>query len=126
MPSSTIALDNLANESQTYTLVGSSDRGATFKVATRALSQPKQLVFDYSKVGQPGSLGNDKLTVTMSNTVENSAGVSPAYLTGQAVVTVSIPRGPGWTVTNSNDLLAELASLLSDARLQSIVEAIVP
>jgi len=41
-------------------------------------------------------------------------------------VEISIPRDGGWTATNGNDLLAELASLLTDANLQKIVAGVIP
>lgn len=123
MASSTITLVDLADADVVFTLAGQSDRGAAYKVAARALNVPKTLDFQYN-LGTPGSLGNDKLFVTLRDSVQNAD--TGKIVSAQARIEVSIPRDSAITPTVVSDLLAHITSLLTDARIGNIVAGIVP
>lgn len=123
MASSTITVIDLADANVVFTLAGQSENGALYKVATRSLSLPKTMEFQY-QLGVPGSLGNDKLIVTMSDTVQNAT--SGKVVTARAKLEVSVPRDAAVTETVVSDLLAHFTSLLTDARIGNIVDGIVP
>jgi hypothetical protein len=122
MASSTYALLNLADETVTYTLVSQTENGAQFRDATRALALPRSLNFQY-KIGNPGAKGNDKLIVTLKDTVQNAT--TGLVSTGSAKLEVSVPRDSAWTTTFSEDLMAQMANLLSDTAIGKIADAIV-
>lgn len=123
MASSSLTLNNLADVGVVFTLSGQSSDGALYKVATRSLSLPETLQFQY-QLGSPGSLGNDKLIVTIADTTQNAT--TAKIVTTRLRMEVSVPRDAAATATTVNDLMAILASLLSDARLQNITAAVVP
>jgi len=122
MASASYTLDKLDNTTTVFTLAGSTGRGAEYKLTSRALSLPLTLKIDF-QVGATGSKGNDHLIVTIANTVQDSSGVIG---TGSVKIDVSVPRNSGWTGTDTDDLLAYVQSFLSDARLASIADALVP
>lgn len=123
MASATLTLVDLADANVVFTLVGQTSNGATYKVATRSLSLPKTMDFQYV-LGAPGSLGNDKLIVTISDTVQNST--TGKVSTARAKLELSVPRDSAVTETVISDLLAHFTSLLTDARIGNIVDGIVP
>lgn len=123
MASSTLTLVNLADANVVYTLAGQTTEGALYKDATRVMSLPQSLSFGF-QIGTPGSQGNDRMTITLRNAVRNAT--TEVVSVGTCKVEISIPRDGGWTATNGNDLLAELASLLTDANLQKIVAGVIP
>lgn len=125
MPSATLTAVTLADENVVFSQAGTSVSGGSFKDITRPLGQPQTLEFAY-KIGKPGALGNDHLNIVICNTVPAAAGNTPTVVTGRVTVDVSVPRDSGWTETMTNDLLAELASLLSDANIATISDALVP
>lgn len=123
MASATLTLVDLADANVVFTLVGQTSNGATYKVATRSLSLPKTLDFQY-QLGAPGSLGNDKLIVTIADSVANST--TGKVSTARAKLEMSVPRDSAVTETVISDLLAHFTSLLTDARIGNIVDGIVP
>lgn len=123
MASSTLALPNLADASITYTLVGQSNSGALYRDATRSLALPRTLEFKYN-IGIPGAKGNDKVTVILRDTVQN--GTTGLVSTSSASLTMSIARDDSWTETFSNDVLCQVAGLLSDANIAKLVDGLTP
>lgn len=123
MASSSLVLVDLADANVTFTLAGQSATGALYKVATRSLALPKTMTFDF-KLGSPGSLGNDKLVVTIADTVQNST--TGKVVTASAKLEVSVPRDAAVTETVVADLLAHFTSLMTDARINNIIDGIVP
>lgn len=116
--------ENDTTTSIAYSLVGSNANGASYKNATRSLALPQTLDFSNS-IGSPGSKGNDKLTITLKNSVEN--GTSGLVSTGSAKLIVSVPRDSAWTATDTADLLYQLHTLLDTAAdNDSIADGIVP
>jgi hypothetical protein len=122
MASASYTLDRLDDTDQVVTLVGNTNRGAEYRDTTRALSLPYSLTIE-NQVGNSGAKGNDHVKIKISNTVADADGVTAV---GSISVDLSIPRNTGWTGTNSDDLLAVLASFLSDARIASLGDALVP
>jgi hypothetical protein len=123
MPSATLTLVNLADANQVYSLVGSSDAGAVYKIAAQPLATPKTLSFKY-QLGAPGSLGNDRMIVTLSDSRQNAD--TAAVKTASVILSVSIPRDAAITNEIVVDLLCQMTSLLSDARNANIADAVVP
>jgi len=124
MASSTLTLqENDETTDVVFALVGSNSSGAAYKVAARSLNLPQTLDFNYA-VGAPGAKGNDKLTITIRNSVENST--SGLVSTGSAKVILSVPRDSAWTDTDTADALHQLADLFTSARNVLISDALVP
>lgn len=125
MPSDYFALDDHTGDLCTFTVVGTTARGASFKDTTRALALPLSLDINFI-VGAPGTKANDKLVVTFRNSVINddTAEVS----TGSAKLEVSVPRDTAaWTGDATENLLAFVSDLLSDSgRRASIADGMVP
>lgn len=123
MASSSITLVDLADANVVFTLAGQSEKGAAYKVADRALNVPKTLDFQFN-LGSPGSLGNDKLIVTLRDSVQNAD--TGKIVSAQVRVEVSVPRDSAITPTVVSDLLAHITSLFTDARIGNVVSGIVP
>jgi len=125
MAALTYTLQTLADANVVLTEQGRTPTGSIFKDTLRGLSVPQTLKLDF-KVGAPGALGNDKILLTLSNSVANSAGNSPTVVTGSLKMEVSIPRASVWTATFTNDLMAELVSFLTDGRIANLTDALTP
>jgi hypothetical protein len=123
MASSSIALHNLADADQTYSLVGSTPDGAVYKMADQELSTPRTLIFK-NKLGAPGALGNDTVEVSLADSRSNED--TGLVKTVSAKLVVSIPRDTAITSAIVVDLLCQMADLLSDARNANLADAIVP
>jgi hypothetical protein len=123
MSSSTLTVVNLADANVVYTLVGQTANGASYKDATRGLSTPRTLEFQFT-IGAPGALGNDKLVVTFSDAQQNA--ITGKVVVARARVELSVPRDAAITETMAKDLLAQVTSLLTDARIENIYDGIVP
>lgn len=123
MASATLTLTDLADANVVFTLVGQTSNGASYKVATRSLQLPKTLDFQFN-IGSPGSLGNDKLIVTLRDSAANAT--TGKVVTAQAKLEVSVPRDAAVTETIVQDLMAHFTSLLTDARIGNIYDGIVP
>lgn len=123
MASSQITLTNEADESINYDLVGQSETSATFKDVTRELQVPRELRVS-NKLAAPGSKANSKVNVKLTDVVKNaSTGVTS---TGSVSVVMSIPADDAWTNQMSEDLLIQLASLLTDANAIKLADGLVP
>lgn len=124
MASSSITLLTRAEANCVFALCGSTDRGAIYRVSSRALALPQSLEFQFI-LGPAGALGNDKLIVKLNNTLQNET-------TGKVVVLgakleVSVPRDATVsTDTYVKDILHELGSLLIDANVDALADATVP
>lgn len=114
-------LDDVTNV--TYTLAGQTSNGASYKNKDRALSLPQTLEFAYN-IGQPTAKGNDKLNITLKNSVQN--GTTDLISTGSLKIVVSVPRDSAWTQTDTEDLLAQVVDLLTNAKIADIADAMVP
>jgi hypothetical protein len=123
MASATITLKDKADANIVYTLVGQTDRGATYRNATRALGLPQSLSFSYN-LGAPGALGNDRINITLRNSVQN--GDTGLVSTGSVSIQLSIPRDSAWTTTDTEDLLIQLQDLFADANAEDIADGITP
>lgn len=123
MASASITLLDLANASQVYSLVGLTATGAAYKMADQELSTPRTLTFT-SKIGAPGSLGNDKIVISLKDSRKNVD--TGLVKTASVNLEVSIPRDAAITNANVVDMLCQLASLLTDANNAVIADAMVP
>lgn len=123
MASSTLTLLNLADGNQVYSLVGATSDGAVYKMATQELSTPRTLSFQ-NKLGVVGSLGNDVVSISLSDSRQNAT--TGLVKSAVAKLTVSIPRDSAITSAIVVDLLCQMASLLSDANNAIIADAMVP
>lgn len=123
MASATLTLLNRAGANVVYTLVGQTATGALYKDATRTLALPRTLEFQFT-LGNPGSLSSDKLKVIFQDTVQNAT--SGKMYTLKDVVEITAPRDSAVTETFLQDILSQIASLLSSARIDNIIDGIVP
>lgn len=123
MASSPITLVNLADANQVYTLVGLKANGAAYKMADQELSTPRTLDFE-NKVGEPGSLGNDSVVVTLRDSRKNDD--TGLVKTASLKLILSVPRDAAITNAIVVDMLCQMASLLSDANNAVIADAMVP
>lgn len=123
MASATITVKDKADNNVVFSLVGSTANGATYKVATRELSVPKTLEFEF-RIGAPGSLGNDKVIVTLKDSVLNSD--TGLVKTAQLKLEVSIPRDAAITSNVVEDLICHLQALTVDTVAETLADAMVP
>jgi len=124
MPASTIVLHDHASANTTFTLVGATSKGATYRDSTRSLSLPRSLDFQYN-IGVPGSKANDKLVVVSRDTVINSN--TGLVSTGSCKIEISVPRDSAWTANSTKDVMSFISGLLSSAQWSGeIAEGMVP
>lgn len=124
MASASITLKDKADANIVYTLVGNTDRGAAYRNAARALGLPQSLDVAFN-IGNAGSKGNDRISITLRNTVVNST--TGLVSTGSVSIVLSIPRDTAaWSETDSEDLLIQLQDLFTDANAALFADAIVP
>jgi len=123
MASATHVVHTKADADETFTLASTTSTGAIYKVASRALSVPKTLEFKF-ELGNPGSLGNDKLSVIFRDSAANST--TGLVKTLQVKMEVSVPRDAAITTAMVEDNICHLANLLADAVAENIADAIVP
>lgn len=122
MAAATFSVNNHSAVAKSFTLVGVSDTGALYRDATRTLALPLSVKFDY-KVGAPGSKGNDRLFVTISDTVQNSS--TGLVSTAAAKLEMSVPRDAAWAAGMTEDILAYMANLLTSGYRTAIADATV-
>ncbi len=123
MASATITLKDKADANIVYSLVGQTANGASYKDATRALSVPRTLDFQYV-LGNPGSLGNDKLVITLKNSAANAD--TGLVKTLQLKIEISVPRDSAITTAMVEDIICQLQALSVDANAEIIADAMVP
>jgi hypothetical protein len=123
MASATITLKDKADANIVYTQVGQTDRGAMYRNAGRALGKPQSLEFSYN-LGNPGAKGNDRISISLKNTVQNDD--TGLVSTGSVGIQLSVPRDSAWTQTDSEDLLIQLQDLFTDANAALLADAITP
>lgn len=102
-----------------FTLVGNTPTGAEYKVVSRSLALPQNLKLTFV-LGNPGARGNDHVKIQFNNTIADADAVSH---TGSVTIDLSIPRNSAWTTTDSEDLLAFVANLLTTARIPYFADA---
>lgn len=123
MASATIVVVDKAGANQTFSLVGQTSNGALYKDATRGLSNPRTMEFQFN-LGNPGSLGNDKVSVIIKDSHINET-------TGKVVtlvcrMDVSIPRDSAITSAMVEDIICHWQSLSVDATAEILADAMVP
>lgn len=90
MPSSTLTLYyGDSSSSLAFPLVSTSATGSTWRVASRGIGIPYS-VTTQRKLGAPGALSNDKVTVQLKRVENNATTGKPA--TFVATLDLSIPR----------------------------------
>jgi len=123
MASATITVVDKAGANVVYSLVGQTSNGALYKVATRSLNVPKTLEFQFS-LGQPGSLGNDKVVVILKDSAANAT--TGLVKTLQVRMEISIPRDAAITTAMVEDNICHWQSLAADAIAEVLADAMVP
>jgi len=123
MASTTLSLKDEAETAIVYSLVGQTPDAAVYRNVNRSLALPQSLDFKF-KLGSPGAKGNDKITVTLRDTVQNST--TGVVSTATLAINVSIPRDDAWTEQMTQDLLIQVQDLLSDANSISLADGITP
>jgi len=108
----------------TFMMVGSSNKGAMYKDATRSLALPLTLEVAVT-TGNPGAKGNDHVKVKIASSVAG-AGTSVPVVTGSVTLDISLPRDANWTDTHALDILSYLRDYLENANIAFLVDAIVP
>lgn len=123
MASSSITLKDKADANIVYTLVSQTENGAVYRNAARSLGLPQSLRFS-TNIGAPGSKGNDRVNITLKNSVQNET--TGLVSTGSVSIQLSIPRDSTFSVTDAEDLLVQLQDLFVDANAEDLVDGIVP
>jgi hypothetical protein len=123
MGSATITLKDKADADIVYTKVGETDKGATYRNASRTLGLPQSIGFSF-QIGAPGAKGNDRINIVLKNSVVNSD--TGLVSTGSCSIQLSVPRDSEWTTTDSEDLLIQLQDLFTDANAALLADAITP
>lgn len=116
-----VELDDVTNV--VYTLIGQTDKGSFYKNRDRSLALPQTLNFDFN-IGNPGSNGNDRLKIALANSIQNSS--TGQVKTGSLKIEVSVPRDSEWTTTDTEDLLAQVVDLLTNANIAVIADGATP
>jgi hypothetical protein len=97
----------------TFTLVTTSDSGATYKVAGRDLATP-HLVEVQRKLTQPSALGNDHVVLRLARTERNTS--TSKLATMQVLIDISIPKDTSiLTIAEQTKMLATAQSLLNES-----------
>lgn len=124
MPLATIVLTDHDTTNNTFTLIGNNTAGGEYRVVSRPLAKPLSLQFNF-KIGPASSKANDKLVVSIRDVgINTDTGVT--YI-NQIRTEASISRDTQSPATAAEDLMALLASLLSDADFRSeIADGILP
>lgn len=123
MASATITVKTYADANVVLTAAGQTSTGAIYKDSTRSLSLPRTLEFQFA-IGAPGSKGNDRLTTTIKDSVQNST--TGLVSTGSIKVEVSVPRDAAWTETMTKDLMAYLQDLFVNGTIDALADGMVP
>lgn len=71
----------------------------------------------------PGVVANDRGEVTSSLTVIDAVG---KVFNGTVKITWSVPRTAAWGATSTRDLFAYVRNYITDARVQSLEDGIIP
>lgn len=108
-----------------YTLVGNTNVGAAYRDSSRSLALPRSLDISF-QIGAPGAKGNDHVKTVVKDSRLNST--TGEVSTAQVSIDVSLPRDSDvWSDTDSKDLFASvLQHLFTDARIDSLIEGLVP
>jgi hypothetical protein len=97
----------------TFTLVSTSDNGATWKVASRDLATP-QVVEIQRKLTAPSATGNDHVVLRVARTERNAT--TGKLATMQVLLDISIPKDTSiLTIAEQTKLVACVASLLNQS-----------
>lgn len=123
MPSATITLKTKADADVVMTLVGQTPTSAEYKLTSRSLSVPKTMTFKY-QLGNPGSLGNDKVFVEIKDSAQNAT--TGLVKTLGAKLELSIPRDAAITVEMVEDILCHYTSLLTDTNAEKLAAGTTP
>lgn len=122
MASSTIALNDHAAVSNTFTLRGQSSLDASYIDTDTTLAFPLGFTVKHT-VPPVGSKANDRHVITFSQSVATSSG---GVATGSVKVEISMPRDSAFTEVMMRALCAYTANYLTDARVQNLVDGITP
>jgi hypothetical protein len=124
MPAATILLGDHDAVDKTFTLSGATANGALYKDATRALSLPLTLQIAFT-LGNPGSKANDKVVVSVRNTVKNAT--TGVVSVGTGKVELSLPRdSDAFSGHSAEDLMAYLADFFGNStRRTEIADAMI-
>lgn len=123
MASSTIALNDHAAVSNTFTLRGQSAMDAQYIDTDTTLAEPLGFTVKHS-VPPVGSKSNNRHTITFSDVDVDSA--TGAVAVGSVKVEISNPRSAAWTEARTRALAAYVVNYLTDARVQQIIDGITP
>jgi len=122
MASATITLKDKSDANIVYTLVGQTANGALYKNATRPLTTPQTLEFQFL-LGSPGSLGNDKVVIILR---DSNADATGKVVTLQNRMEMSIPRSTAISTGRIEDMFAQNQALFVDANCEALADALVP
>lgn len=124
MASATLSLNDHAATPVVFSLVGNTSDGAIYRLTSRALALPLELKFQY-KLGNPGSDGNDKVIVVISDSRRNTT--TGKVSTGRLYMELSAPRDTtAWVDGSSEHLFAYIANLLTSANRAFLADAVTP
>jgi len=123
MASTTVALNDHASVSNTFTLKGQTGSTAEYIDTDTSLATPLGFAVKHS-TAPVGSKANDRHQVVFSQVITDAVTGLPAI--GSLKLDISIPRSASWTDAHSRALNAYLVNYMTDVRFQSILDGITP
>lgn len=123
MASTTIALNDHASVSNTFTLKGQTGTTAEYIDTDTSLGLPLGFTVKHS-IAPVGSKANDRHEVTFSQVIADATTGLPVV--GSVKMQMSIPRSASWTDAHSRALNAYIVNYLTDARFQNLIDGITP
>jgi len=122
MASNTIALNDHAAVSNSFSLQGNTQTEAKYIDPDSTLAAPLGFSVKHS-VPPIGSKANNRHTVTFFDVDILSDGGTAV---GSVKVEISVPRSSTWTEVQTRALVGYAVSYLTDARVQTLIDGITP
>lgn len=123
MPSSThVVTERDGTTNVTLSLTGQDVSSAEYRDLTSGLASAQTMSFALT-VGPSSSKSNDRFSAKLMRPVTDANGIQ--YV-GSVEVKLSTPRTTVWTGTDTDDLLAFIASLLTQAKRDLIGDYVIP
>lgn len=101
---------NKESGSTTFTKVSEGENQVEHRDLSRSLSLPLSLR-QTAKIGRAGSLGNDRIRISVQDTIANS--VTGKIVTGSVSIEVSIPRDVEFDAQHTKDMVCYARSFLT-------------
>lgn len=122
MASASLVLKNSSDVDNTFALMGQTAREAEYIDPDTSLASPL-VVRIKQNPAQPGAIANDRGEIASSMTVIDANGKA---FTGSVRILWSTPRTSAWGAAQTRDLFAYGRNYITDTRVQSLEDGIIP